>query len=79
MTTGILEIRGMTCAVCSARIEKVLNKKDGVTAAVNLAAEKARVEFDEGRYSIADIIAAVEKLGYSAAVPKEKAPDAGAG
>ena len=45
--TGIeLQIGGMTCASCAMRIEKKLNKLDGVTATVNYATEKASVEFD---------------------------------
>jgi P-type Cu+ transporter len=43
-----LPITGMTCASCANRIERTLNKLDGVTATVNYATEKARVEFDPG-------------------------------
>ena len=60
-------ITGMTCAACAARIEKGLNKIDGIASAnVNLALEKAVVEFNPSEVSIADIIAKVEKLGYGA-------------
>ncbi|WP_066290770.1 heavy metal translocating P-type ATPase [Bacillus sp. FJAT-29937] len=61
------EITGMTCAACSTRIEKGLNKMEGVaTATVNLALEKATIEFNPSEVTIADIIAKVEKLGYGA-------------
>ncbi|QPA32843.1 heavy metal translocating P-type ATPase [Thermaerobacillus caldiproteolyticus] len=57
-------ITGMTCAACSARIEKVLNKMDGVKANVNLAMETATVEYDTDRMSPNDIVGKIEKLGY---------------
>src|SRR5690606_17537786 len=61
------DITGMTCAACATRIEKGLNKMDGVaTANVNLALEKATIEFNPSELTIADIIAKVEKLGYGA-------------
>ncbi|MGK0554201.1 heavy metal translocating P-type ATPase [Macrococcus capreoli] len=60
-----LPIEGMTCAACSSRIEKVLNKMDGVEAQVNLTTEKANVQFDESKLSVEDITAKVDKLGYS--------------
>ncbi|RIK15956.1 MAG: cadmium-translocating P-type ATPase [Acidobacteria bacterium] len=60
-----LAITGMTCASCSARIERKLNKLDGVEASVNLATEKASVRFPSA-LSVADIVAAVEKTGYGA-------------
>ncbi|MFI6514605.1 heavy metal translocating P-type ATPase [Spirillospora sp. NPDC050679] len=63
-----LAIGGMTCASCAARIEKRLNKIEGVTATVNYATEKARVEFPEG-VTPEDLIASVEKAGYTAAPP----------
>ncbi|MES9540727.1 heavy metal translocating P-type ATPase [Actinomadura sp. NPDC000600] len=63
-----LAIGGMTCASCANRIERKLNKMDGVTATVNYATEKARVEFGEG-ISPDELIATVEKAGYSAALP----------
>ncbi|HWI52573.1 MAG TPA: heavy metal translocating P-type ATPase [Symbiobacteriaceae bacterium] len=61
-----LDITGMTCAACSARIEKGLNKLPGVTASVNLAAEKATVEFTPGMLDLPAIIKKVENLGYGA-------------
>ncbi|MGN7478376.1 heavy metal translocating P-type ATPase [Solibacillus silvestris] len=61
------EITGMTCAACSTRIEKGLNKMEGVTEAnVNLALERATIEFNPSEVTIADILAKVEKLGYGA-------------
>lgn len=62
-----LAITGMTCAACATRIEKGLNKVDGVVKAnVNLANEKANVEFINGQTNIDQLIAAVKKAGYSA-------------
>ena len=63
-----LTIGGMTCASCAARIEKKLNRLDGVTATVNFATEKARVSFPAG-ISPADLISVVEQAGYTAALP----------
>ncbi|WP_102272204.1 heavy metal translocating P-type ATPase [Cytobacillus massiliigabonensis] len=61
------DITGMTCAACATRIEKGLNKMEGVAAAnVNLALEKATIEFNPSEITISDIIAKVEKLGYGA-------------
>jgi copper chaperone CopZ len=63
-----LAVSGMTCASCSARIEKRLSKLDGVTATVNYSTEKAKVTYT-GDVTPADLIAAVEKAGYSARLP----------
>lgn len=61
------DISGMTCAACSARIEKGLNKLDGVVKAnVNLALEKATVEYNPAALTNSDIIKKVEALGYGA-------------
>lgn len=66
-------ITGMTCAACSTRIEKGLNKMTGIgNANVNLALEKATVEFNPSELSIADIVAKVEKLGYGAQQPQQQ-------
>ncbi|WP_063048384.1 heavy metal translocating P-type ATPase [Nocardia arthritidis] len=65
-----LVIGGMTCASCAARIEKKLNKLDGVTATVNYATEKARVEVT-GSVSPDELIATVEQAGYTAALPAQ--------
>ncbi|WP_217132451.1 heavy metal translocating P-type ATPase [Leucobacter chinensis] len=68
--TGIeLEIGGMTCASCANRIERKLNKLDGVEATVNYATEKARVTVPAG-YDPGLLVAEVEKTGYTAALPK---------
>ncbi len=66
-----LNISGMTCAACSAAIERKLNKMPNVMAAVNLITEKATISFDKNTTSSADIITAIEKLGYSASVASE--------
>ena len=63
-----LRIGGMTCASCAARIEKKLNRLDGVTAAVNYATERALVSV-EGSVTPEDLIAQVEATGYTAALP----------
>ncbi|MEV7654087.1 heavy metal translocating P-type ATPase, partial [Streptomyces anulatus] len=76
-----LMIGGMTCASCAARVEKKLNRMDGVTATVNYATEKARVTFGEG-LKLGDLVATVEKTGYTArpvARPERKAPPGGEG
>ncbi|MEV7025895.1 heavy metal translocating P-type ATPase, partial [Kitasatospora sp. NPDC093558] len=58
----------MTCAACAARIEKKLNRMDGVEATVNYATEKARVDYGPG-VSVEDLIATVERTGYTAELP----------
>ncbi|WOT36767.1 heavy metal translocating P-type ATPase [Streptomyces coeruleorubidus] len=63
-----LLIGGMTCASCAARVEKKLNRMDGVTATVNYATEKARVTYPAG-IEVADLIATVVKTGYTAEEP----------
>ncbi|MDT0453400.1 heavy metal translocating P-type ATPase [Streptomyces hesseae] len=63
-----LSIGGMTCASCAARIEKKLNRMEGVTATVNFATEKAKVSYGP-ETGIADLIATVEKTGYTAQEP----------
>jgi P-type Cu+ transporter len=75
MSTTDLVIGGMTCASCAARVERKLNKVDGVTATVNLATETARVSFPAG-VTVADLIAVVERTGYTAALPATPDPDA---
>jgi P-type Cu+ transporter len=72
-TTGLV-IGGMTCASCAARVERKLNRLDGVTATVNFATEAARVSFPE-TLTVGDLIAVVERTGYTAALPAP--PDAG--
>ncbi len=63
-----LTIGGMTCASCAARIEKKLNKVEGVTASVNYATEKAKVTYT-GDVTAEDLVAVVEATGYTAALP----------
>ncbi|MFI1199460.1 heavy metal translocating P-type ATPase [Streptomyces sp. NPDC020883] len=82
MTTAIdgpvveLEIGGMTCASCAARVEKKLNRMEGVTATVNYATERAQVTLaEDSGVATADLIATVEKTGYTAAVPLPPAPE----
>ncbi|MEU2667891.1 heavy metal translocating P-type ATPase [Streptomyces sp. NPDC007164] len=64
-----LAIGGMTCASCAARIEKKLNRMDGVEATVNYATEKAKVSYRGEDISVQDLIATVEKTGYTAHEP----------
>ncbi|MGW8886593.1 heavy metal translocating P-type ATPase [Streptomyces sp. NPDC055749] len=70
-----LAIGGMTCASCAARIEKKLNRMDGVEATVNYATEKAKVSYRGEDISVQDLIATVEATGYTA---QEPAPPAAA-
>ncbi|MDA5144053.1 heavy metal translocating P-type ATPase [Streptomyces sp. AD681] len=76
-----LLIGGMTCASCAARVEKKLNRMDGVTATVNYATEKARVSYP-ATTEVADLIATVVKTGYTAeepAPPPEPSDESGSG
>ncbi|MEV4041778.1 heavy metal translocating P-type ATPase [Streptomyces sp. NPDC049744] len=76
-----LLIGGMTCASCAARVEKKLNRMDGVTATVNYATEKARVSHP-ATTPVADLIATVVKTGYTAeepAPPPEPSDEAASG
>ncbi|MFD8441573.1 heavy metal translocating P-type ATPase [Streptomyces globisporus] len=69
-TTAVeLAIGGMTCASCAARIEKKLNRMDGVEATVNYATEKAKVTYAGADVSVEDLIATVEATGYTARPP----------
>jgi Cu+-exporting ATPase len=69
-----LEIGGMTCASCAARVEKKLNRMPGVEATVNYATEKARVRLPDGT-SVDDAIATVEATGYTASLPPSPLAD----
>jgi P-type Cu+ transporter len=72
--TGVeLTIGGMTCASCAARVERRLNRLEGVTASVNLATEKAQVAFPE-TMAPAELIAQVEAAGYTATLPRPAPP-----
>ncbi len=65
----------MTCATCAHRVERGLNKLEGVSATVNYATEKASVEFDAAAVTPDRLIEAVEAAGYQAAVPRSREPD----
>jgi Cu+-exporting ATPase len=66
-----LDIGGMTCASCVGRVEKALNRIDGVSAQVNLATEVASVQFDPQRVGLDELTAAVTKAGYTATPRRE--------
>ena len=66
-----LEVEGMTCAACAARIEKNLNRLDGVEASVNLATEKATVRFDPSRLALDNVLERIRDTGYEAQVARE--------
>lgn len=65
-----LDVTGMTCAACSNRIEKRLNKMDHVDAQVNLTTEKANIEYDANTYTVSDFVSTIQKLGYDVATDK---------
>ncbi|MFI7890438.1 heavy metal translocating P-type ATPase [Streptomyces sp. Cmuel-A718b] len=78
-TTAVeLTIGGMTCASCAARIEKKLNRMDGVEATVNYATEKAKVTYAGADVSVEDLIATVEATGYTARPPAPPAAETAA-
>jgi Cu+-exporting ATPase len=66
VTEITLELEGMTCASCAARVERGLNELEGVQASVNLATEKAAVRYDESTLGVDALLAAVEAAGYRA-------------
>ncbi|WP_037576292.1 heavy metal translocating P-type ATPase [Phaeacidiphilus oryzae] len=68
-----LAIGGMTCASCAARVERKLNRMEGVTATVNFATEKAAVDYAPG-VAVEDLIATVERTGYTAELPAPPPP-----
>lgn len=68
-----LAIGGMTCASCAARVEKKLNRMDGVSATVNYATEKAKVSYADG-VTVADLVGTVEATGYTATPPAPARP-----
>ncbi len=72
-----LDLEGMTCASCASRIERKLNKLEGVEATVNYASNQAAVSFDPAAASMDDLVAAVEAVGYKAALEDDRndAPD----
>ncbi|WP_019545907.1 heavy metal translocating P-type ATPase [Streptomyces sulphureus] len=71
-----LAIGGMTCASCATRVEKKLNRMEGVEASVNYATEQARVVYGEG-VSVDDLISTVEATGYTARRPEKRGADEG--
>lgn len=72
-----LAIEGMTCATCALTVEKALNKLDGIqNASVNLATEKATIQYDPAHLSLSEIETAVEKAGYKAVLPKAQESEA---
>ena len=68
-----LPISGMTCASCANRIERGLNKLDGVSASVNYATERATVDFDASSVRPEELIGAIESTGYQATLPAREA------
>jgi len=78
MTTELdLDLTGMTCASCANRVEKKLNRLDGVDATVNFALHRARVAYDPDQADVDDLVDAVRSAGYDAA--PAPSPDHGAG
>ena len=70
-----LPVTGMTCASCAARIERRLNKLDGVAASVNYATERASVDYDPAQVDPSALVATVEAAGYGAALPAPAGAD----
>ncbi len=68
-----LPIEGMTCSSCAGRVEKSLNRLDGVEATVNFATGRATVEFDSSQVEPEQLLGAVESVGYSASLPSAEA------
>jgi Cu+-exporting ATPase len=66
-----LDLEGMTCAACAARIEKNLNRLEGVEASVNLATEKASIKFSPEKVQVEDLLQRVRDTGYDARVARE--------
>ncbi|SDL62001.1 Heavy-metal-associated domain-containing protein [Lentzea albidocapillata subsp. violacea] len=69
-----LSISGMTCASCANRVERKLNRLDGVSATVNYATEKASVQFPDN-LRVDDLVSTVRAAGYDAEEPRPEAPD----
>ncbi|CAN5289967.1 heavy metal translocating P-type ATPase [soil metagenome] len=69
-----LALEGMTCAACATRIERKLNKLEGVEASVNYATEQAAVRYDSDRVAIGDLVEAVEAAGYHARMSADAGP-----
>ncbi|MFN0302928.1 MAG: heavy metal translocating P-type ATPase [Burkholderiales bacterium] len=71
-----LDIAGMTCAACAARVEKSLGKLAGVEVAVNLATERAHIRYPSNAITPSELIAAVERAGYGASIASDATRDA---
>ena len=69
-----LEVGGMSCASCAARVQKKLNELEGVEASVNYATELATVSYEPGHVGLEDLVQAVEAAGYTAGLPAEAGP-----
>ena len=72
-----LPIDGMTCASCAARVERSLNRLEGVSASVNYATEQATVDYDVSRVSVSALVDAVTEIGYGARLPQAEAAAGG--
>ncbi|MDX6680081.1 MAG: P-type Cu+ transporter [Solirubrobacteraceae bacterium] len=70
-----LPIVGMTCAACAARVEKRLNRLDGVRASVNYATEQASVDYAPAKLTPAELVATIEQAGYTATLPSRVRAD----
>src|SRR6476469_4434166 len=70
-----LPVEGMTCSSCAGRVEKSLNKLEGVEATVNFATERASVEFDPARVEPEQLLGAVADVGYTASLPSAEGDD----
>lgn len=76
MKKAVCKVKGMSCAACSASVERILNKKDGVESAqVSLAAEEASIIYDENKISIEEMQEAVKKGGFKLLAPEEGSED----
>src|SRR3954465_14002342 len=73
----VLTIGGMTCSSCAARVERKLNRLDGVTATVNFATETAAVDYDALKTDPQALVATVEAIGYTATLPPPPVQSAG--
>ena len=67
MKKVILKVEGMSCSACQNRVEKYLNKQDGVSASVNLVMAQALIEYDEEKVSLSDLDRFIEEAGYKSA------------
>ena len=73
MKKAVCKVKGMSCAACSASVERILNRKDGVESAqVSLAAEEASIIYDENKISIEEMQEAVKKGGFKLLAPEEE-------